>query len=227
MTIVPSEYVRETVIELLDVEPERVVVLPHARADKVAPTAPEELVSRHRLDGPVVLYPVVTYPHKNHVVLLEAFRLVLGRHPDALLALPGGVGGAESKILETIDRFEIAASVRRLGRISDADLSGLYDLAAVMAFPSRYEGFGLPAAEALARGVPLVASNVTSLIEVVGDAGILVAPDDVEGWAEALSAVLDDPGSVGDLVARGLDRARRWDPLAVAESVCDLYRRAL
>ena len=224
--VVPSEYVRHTVIDVLDVDPDQVVVIPHARADRVAPTPADELSHRYGLDGPVVLYPVVTYPHKNHLMLLEAFQRVVARHPDALLVLPGGVGGAESDVLAAVDRLGISARVRRLGRVSDADLSGLYSLARVMAFPSRYEGFGLPAAEALARGVPLVASNVTSLLEVVGDAGVLVDPDDVDAWAQALSAVLDDSGSVGDLVARGLARAQRWEPASVAASICDVYRRA-
>jgi glycosyltransferase involved in cell wall biosynthesis len=97
--------------------------------------------------------------------------------------------------------------VRWLGRVPDDDLPLWYNIAGVCAYPSLYEGFGLPALEAMACGTPVVASNTSALPEVVGDAGILVEPTDVAAWADALRAVLSDPVRAGSLGGAALQKA--------------------
>jgi glycosyltransferase involved in cell wall biosynthesis len=153
--------------------------------------------------------------------------LALVDHPTALLVLTGRADTAEADVLARIDRLGISSRVRRLGRISAADVAGLLDLATVVAVPSRYEGFGLPAAEGLAHGAVVVASDCTSLPEVVGEAGLLVAPGDVPAWAEALGAVLGDPARREVLSRAGLARAAGFGRAANAAALAEVYRGAL
>jgi glycosyltransferase involved in cell wall biosynthesis len=227
LVVVPSEFVRATVLARTGLASERVVVVPHGVERHPAPTDRAELAARYHLDGPVVLYPAITYPHKNHLVLVDAFAGVLADHPDALLVLPGRADAAEGEVQDRIRSLGIGARVRRLGRVPAADVAGLYGLATVAAVPSRYEGFGLPAAEAMAYGAPVVAASGTSLPEVVGDAGLLVDPDDVEGWTAALGRLLADGGAREGLVEAGRARAAGLGRRANAAAVADVYRAAL
>jgi glycosyltransferase involved in cell wall biosynthesis len=228
--VVPSAFVRGTVLEATGLPAERVVVVPHGVAPVAAgdgATATDELVRRHRLDGPVVLYPAITYPHKDHATLVAAFAKARERHPSAVLVLTGRADQAETAVAEQIAALGIGDAVRRVGRVPAADLAGLYDLAAVVAVPSRYEGFGLPAVEAMAHGRAVLASGVTALPEVVGDAGVLLPPGDVEAWAAALDRLLGDPAERHRLGAAARVRARRFEPSTNAAALAEAYRAAL
>jgi len=227
LVAVPSEFVRESVLDRIAVDPDRVVVIPHG-VDVLSTATPAEVLKvRYRLDGPVVLYPAITYPHKNHAVLVDAFAAVVATHPDALLVLTGGRGGAEDQVRAQVERLGLGDRVRRTGRISAADVAGLYQGAAVVAIPSRYEGFGLPAVEAMAYGAPLVAAAATALPEVVGDAGVLVDPDDSAGWAHAIVELLEAPEHGARLAQAGLARAQQYSWPANAAALAELYRSAL
>jgi alpha-1,3-rhamnosyl/mannosyltransferase len=225
--VVPSEFVRGTVLARFELDPASVVVVPHGVERPVAATPREALVREHRLDGPVVLYPAITYPHKDHATLVEAFAHVLADHPQAVLVLPGRADSAEAELLARIERLGIGGQVRRLGRVPAPDVAGLLDLAAVVAVPSTYEGFGLPAVEAMVHGAPVVASDTTALPEVVGDAGVLVPPGDVEAWAGAIGGLLADPARRQALGAAGRARGERYRRAANAAALADVYRAAL
>jgi len=227
VVVTPSEFVRRSVIARLDADPARVVAVPHGvdRPTSVSPS--EALTARYELDGPVVLYPAITYPHKNHLVLLEAFAAVLARHPDALLVLSGGEGSNEAAVRAQIGARGLSGRVRRVGRIPAADVAGLYDLAAIVAVPSRYEGFGLPAVEAMVHGTALVVADAAALPEVVGDAGLLVEPGDASAWARAIGELLGDPERRASLGAAGRERAARYGWRANAAGLADAYRQAL
>ena len=228
LVAVPSAFVRGTLLEQLGVADDRVVVVPHAVPVRPAPTPVRHLVARYGIDGPVVLYPAITYPHKDHATLLEAFDRLGRHHPEAVLVLPGGAGEAEAALQARLAGDPaLAARVRRLGRVSDADLAGWLDLAAIVAVPSRYEGFGLPALEAMAAGVAVVAADSTALPEVVGDAGRLVPPGDVDAWATALGQLLASPVARDRLGGLGRRRAAAFSPAANAQGFAELYRRAL
>jgi glycosyltransferase involved in cell wall biosynthesis len=228
LVVVPSEFVRATVLARSQLTPERVPVVPHAVAPHPAPTARAELAARYRLDGPVILYPAITYPHKNHATLVEAFGRVLADRPDALLVLTGRPDRAEADVRRAVEAAGAAARVRRLGRIPAEDVAGLYRLADVVAVPSRYEGFGLPAAEAMAHGAAVVAASGTALPEVVDEAGVVVDPDDVEGWAAAIGRLLSDDALRRSLGAAGRARAAaRFSPEANGRALAGVYRAAL
>lgn len=227
LVVVPSEFVRGTVLARTGLTAERVAVVPHAVVCHPAPTDRARLAARHHLDGPVILYPAITYPHKNHATLVHAFAKVLEAEPRALLVLTGRADRAEDDLLAVIDRLGVRSRIRRLGRVPAADVAGLYELADVVAVPSRYEGFGLPAAEAMAYGTPVVAATGTSLPEVVGDAGLLVDPDDTDGWAAALTSLLTDDARRRALAAAGRARAERFGLAANAAALADVYRAAV
>jgi len=220
----PSAYVRSTVVERLGADPARVHVVPHGipEAEVAAPpTAEAELRARYGLAGPFFLYPAITYPHKNHVVLVRALARLGG---DAQLVLLGGRGPAEDTVAEEVARLGLQPRVVRPGRVSDADRNGFYRAAMATLVPSRYEGFGAPALEAMRLGCPLVAADVTALPEVVGEAGRLVDPDDVDGWARAMAELLDDPAERARLRAAGEARAAELTARRSAEALLAAYR---
>ena len=226
-TVVPSEFVRRAVVDRFGLDEDRVVAVPHGVEAAAVATDADELAHRYRLDGPVVLYPAIPYPHKNHRVLVAAFAEVVATHPDAVLVLTGGEGSEDAPLRAQVAALGLEARVRRTGRIATEDVAGLYRAAAVVAIPSRYEGFGLPVAEAMAHGAAVVAADATALPEVVGDAGVLVDPDDVGAWTTAISALLDDPLERVRLGAAGRERcAARWSWRANAAALADVYRGA-
>jgi alpha-1,3-rhamnosyl/mannosyltransferase len=149
----------------------------------------------------VIIYPAVSHPHKDHATLLAAFDLVRQRRPEARLVLTGGPGRVHAEVQRLV---AATPGATHLGRVGSDDLMALIDAAAVLAFPSRYEGFGLPVLEAMTMGTPVVVADATALPEVVGQGGLLVRPGDVAAWAEALLAVLDDGMDVSTV-----DAARR------------------
>jgi alpha-1,3-rhamnosyl/mannosyltransferase len=218
----PSEFVRRGVISQLGVDDDRayVVSAPVALAARPLGTARPTLVG----DRPYFLYPAITYVHKNHAVLIDAFARVVAERPEALLVLTGGDGPCEADVRARIARLGLTGSVLRPGRVPATELDALVAHATALVFPSRYEGFGLPVAEAMAAGCPVIAADATALPEVVGDAGVLVAPDDIDAWHHAMRDQLDaDRATAG---ARGRAAVARYSAARAADTLLDLYRRA-
>ena len=170
-----------------------------------------------------MLYPAATYPHKNHGLLIAAHAAVWARHGEPLLVLTGAAGRAHSVVAEQAVR---TAGVVHLGWVDGTRLASLIATAVAVAFPSRYEGFGLPVLEAMAAGTPVIAAAATALPEVVGDGGLLVDPDDLDGWIDALLEVRTGSSDVAGRVARGLARAAHFAPERVATSLVDAWKRA-
>jgi glycosyltransferase involved in cell wall biosynthesis len=225
-----SEFTRGDMVDRLGIEADRILLVPPG----IDPPAPiddftiEQTRDRHGLaHRPYFLYPAITYPHKNHVSLVRAFARVASEDPAPLLVLTGGEAQAESQLRLEIGRLGLSDRVIRTGRLPADDLVALFSSATALAFPSRYEGFGLPALEAMSRGVPVIASSVAALPEVVGDAGLLVDPDDVEGWSDAMTLLLNDPSRCRDLISRGREQAARFSWNASADALVRAYRRGL
>jgi alpha-1,3-rhamnosyl/mannosyltransferase len=225
--LVGSEHTARELTELVGVAPQRIVVTPYGVDPRFRPTArdPAWLERRFGIRGPYVLAVGTLEPRKNLGTLLRAFARVRGQDAQHALVLVGGRGWRDAPLERAL--AGAGAGVVRAGRVSDDELVRLYGSAACFAFPSRYEGFGLPVLEAMACGAPVVAGDRTSLPEVVGDAGLLVDPDDEEALASALRRVLTDPELAADLRQRGLARSAAFSWDRCAELTVAVYRAAL
>jgi glycosyltransferase involved in cell wall biosynthesis len=199
--IVPSAFVRERAAAVLGLDPARVHVVPHGIDHERF--RPDEAVERE----PFLLYPAKSWPHKNHARLFEALPLIRRQRPELRLVLTGYDG-------------PVPDGVESLGRVPLAELAGLYRRAAALVFPSRYEGFGQPAVEAMACGCPVAASNAASLPEVCGDAAVLFDPDDPDAIAAGVLEALERDDELGE---RGLARAAGFTWEASARAHEDVY----
>jgi glycosyltransferase involved in cell wall biosynthesis len=221
-----SEATRADVVRLLHVAPERVDAVPLGLgAARVEPTPGGQLRERWQLpaDRRLLLTFSDRRAHKNMPRLLEALHAMEER---PLLAIAGYSSHGEDELRKRVGELGLAADVRLLPWVSDADREGLYALADAFVFPSLYEGFGLPVLEAMARGVPVACSNAASLPEVAGDAALTFDPLDVGAMRAAVELVLADAALIERLRAAGLQRAARFTWERTARLTLESYARA-
>ena len=169
-------------------------------------------------DPPTILYPAVTHPHKRHILLVEAFHLLAGRHPTVRLVLTGGQGRAEGDVRKAIDGGPHADRIDRTGRIPADLLASHLSGASVVAFPSSYEGFGIPVVEAMAAGVPVLVSGGTPAADLVGGGSVVSAVAGPDRWANELERLLVDDRHRRLLVDAGRQgaTAHTWEASADA-----------
>ncbi|MCQ3811483.1 MAG: glycosyltransferase family 4 protein [Acidimicrobiia bacterium] len=220
-----SEFCRSRLVERLGIDPQKVAVLP-APMDIASVASDMRLAAAvPDLSHPFVLYPAVAYPHKNHEVLLRALGRLAADGVDIELVATGGPGPQDKKLDQLAAKLGVGDRWHRLGRIPPAVLDGLFRQAVAMVFPSRYEGYGLPVAEAMARACPVVAAEAGGLPEVVGSGGRLLDPDDDAAWAEAIGAMAQDEYARRELIEAGQSRVRELAALDPAAGLCDLYTK--
>jgi alpha-1,3-rhamnosyl/mannosyltransferase len=206
--IAVSEFTRRELVDLLGVPEAKIRVVPNGIEEVFTPEGP-------RRDGDYALAVGTLEPRKNLPRLVEAFaRLSAEVRQDRLLVLVGALGWDTSETVDTLRRH--SALVRELGHVDDDELRALYRGAELFAYPSLYEGFGLPVLEAMASGTPVLTSRTSSLPEVAGDAAVYVDPRDIDSIASGLGEALTDPDRLATLTAKGIERARlfSWDRTA-------------
>ena len=218
LVLADSAATQADIVSLLGVSPDKVQVLysgVHPRfRPQPEPGEAEHIRARYGLDKrPYILSLGTVQPRKNYVRLIRAFTQ-LTTQPTHQLLIAGGRGWLYEDILAEAEKH--GDRVRILGFVDEADLPALYRHAALFAFPSLYEGFGLPVLEAMACGVPVVCSDASSLPEVAGDAALLVHPLDTGALAQALARVLEDTDLRREMIAKGLAQATRftWEQAA-------------
>lgn len=224
-----SESTRRDLLDLYHVEAERTSVLYSGVEGHFRPVRDErtlaDLRSRYALDGSFLLAVGTVQPRKNYIRLVEAFRQL--DRANLTLVIAGGRGWLDDPLYERIAALGLENRVRMLGFVPDKDLPALYSAARVFAFPSLYEGFGLPILEAMACGTPVVTSRASSMPEVAGDAALLVDPLDTDALAEALASALDDELLRSSLIEKGLERATVFTWEAAAHKLVDRFQRLL
>lgn len=230
--IAVSESTRDDIINLLGVSADRITVIYEAADPSFQPIDdPQRLAQvRKKYDLPeqFVFFVSTVEPRKNIPTLLQAQRLLLDRHgPLAPLVIAGKRGWLFEEVFALVEELDLGRDVRFLGRVPQDDLILLYNAATVHVHPAFYEGFGLPPLEAMTVGTPTVVSDVSSLPEVVGDAGWLVEPEDVEGWTATIGRLLSDEDLRADFRRRGFKQAAKFSLERMAEETLTVYRQVI
>ncbi len=231
-----SECARDDAVEQLGIDAARIDVawpipdevfrpLPHHLLEKLF------LIMGARFRVPARYLLTVTYPHhcKNLTTFLRGYALLPATLRTELPLIvcchldENGLHAVRSIAAE----LGVADDLVITGLVSDEELSALYNRATIVVHPSRYEGFGLPVAEAMRCGAPVVTTTASSLPEVAGDAAVLVDPDDPQGFADAIARVAGDPEARRTMRDRGFAQVRRFNPDQLARTTLDCYRAAI
>jgi glycosyltransferase involved in cell wall biosynthesis len=228
MVVTDSQHARTRIIESLGIAPDRIVAIhmavDHDRFRPQVEREEEAIIGALRLPPRYIFYPASLWRHKNHLALLQAVTLT---GDDTLhVVLTGARFGRLEEVMSYASAQGLDRRVHHLGNVPDAALPVLYRQAAAVAFPSSYEGFGLPPLEAMACGCPVASSRAASLAEVCGDAAVVLDPDDPQQMSQVLRAVVGDPDLRERLRRKGFDQARRFSWRAAAEAHLAAYRRA-
>lgn len=234
--IAVSEHTKKTVCDYFNIPSRIITVIPNGVGNEFYPIPDFEnsigfqelrrdlkLQDRH----PIVLYVGSDHPRKNLSVALEAFAKLRDERSDAIFLKVGDPGllSGRAQTLVDIDRLDIRDSVHFVHSDTDENLNLLYNLADVLIYPSRFEGFGLPPLQAMAAGLPVVTSNATSLPEVVGDAALTHNPDDVDAFVHSLKKLTSDRTAAAEYRRRGINRAKTFSWKKAAGELAGVYEK--
>ncbi len=190
------------------------------------PAERHEARNRLGLQRDFVLFVSTIEPRKNVPGLLRAFRRLLTDYrPDVDLVLAGEKGWLIDEVFRLVQELDLEQRVHFQGRVTPQDLLLLYNSAQLLIHPAFYEGFGLPPLEAMACGTPVIVSNTSALPEIVGNAALLVDPDDTDAMAVAMWRVLSDPDLHQELSEKGLNRSLDFSWRKAAQQTLAIYRQ--
>jgi glycosyltransferase involved in cell wall biosynthesis len=216
-----SDFSRRSICAAFGVPADKVRVTHLAANDEIVAAPAEWPAALEPLPARYVFYPANLYPHKGHRTLLDALRLLNHeRRLDVSCVLTGQPAEPGIDLRQEIAARSLERKVRWLGHVAAAALRHLYENAVALAFPSQFEGFGMPLVEAMLCGCPVIAAPVASVPEVVGDAALLVQPS-AEAFADSIARVLTEPALADDLRRRGRAQAARFQAARLAEQTLD------
>lgn len=225
-----SESSKQDIVHYLNVDPERICVTPLAsRYDSISLT--EGLMEQtlktvnYDFSKPYILFVSTLEPRKNIIALISAFNQLKQQYKiEHQLVLIGQKGWKYQSIFAAIEESPWQNEIHHLNYLSDEIVALFYAKADVFAYPSHYEGFGLPVLEAMTLGAPVVTSNTSSLPEVAGDAALLIEPNDAIGLAEALLQVITNSQLRNMLIEKGKERAKLYSWENTAKATLQAYR---
>jgi glycosyltransferase involved in cell wall biosynthesis len=229
--IADSESTRQDAIRILDIPPNKIVAIqlgidPRFRVIEDS-LALERVRREYKLPDQFILYVGLVEPRKNVPLLIRAYKNLAEQGLVNPLVIVGRFGWMYSEVLDEVERLELKDRVYFTGYVPSDDLPGIYNLASLCVYPTRYEGFGFPALEAMACGVPLITSAVSSLPEIVGDAGLLVTPDDEELLTQAMRSVLSNADLRAEMSHKGPFQAAQFTWDRTARLTLQVYRQVL
>jgi len=227
--IADSEATKRDIIRFLGLPEEKITVVHLASDPNFKPVTDRakiaSVMKTYHIPGPYIVHIGTLNPRKNLEFLVRVFGRIAAKFPDVSLVISGNKGWYYERIVVQAEKLGLANRVILTGYVAEADAPVLLGGAEAMTFPSLYEGFGLPPLEAMASSVPVISSNASSLPEVIGDAGLLVSPTDEEGWASALTDVLQQSDLRAKLVERGLRQAKKFSWEKTARETVAVYQK--
>ena len=227
--IADSHSTRRDIVEFFNVDEKKIKVVHLGVESRFRPiSSVEDYRTKNNLPSKMILNIGTLEPRKNVVTLIKAFKkLQEGGFKDYVLVIAGEKGWLYKRIFEEIKSSGVEQSIRLLGVANDEDLPLLYNCADLFVYPSLYEGFGLPPLEAMACGVPVITSNTSSLPEVVGNAGIMVNPSDIESLSDEMWRVLKDEELKHRMSRDGLKRSKMFTSEKTVSEVLEIYNEFL
>lgn len=230
--IVPTEYVKDAVQKHHLFTGRKVVVTleasePPLPGRAVQPGVLKDQLSLIESDRPFILYVGSAFPHKNLRRLIKSFELIRESHPEYKLVFAGKQEYHARRLKRWSEKKPYSQHIIFTGFVSDEELKWLYENAAVYAFPSLSEGFGLPGLEAMAHGCPVASSNATCLPEVYGDAANYFDPEEIEDMAAKIVEVIEKKNLRGKLIANGYQQAKKFSWKRMAEETTAVYEEIL
>lgn len=228
--IAVSEYTKKELIQICRITEDKITVVPNGISSLFRPLVlngnnRERILKRYGLSfDRFILFAATLEPRKNLQTLLDSFEEMAKQRSDVGLVICGKKGWLFEQSLKRIEALSGRLKIKYLGYVSDENLVELYNLAEVFVYPSFYEGFGFPPLEAMACGVPVVTSNVSSLPEVVGDAALKVDPRDIGQIAKAIISVLDNKELAQDLILKGKERVKMFTWQKTAAKTYEVYK---
>jgi len=227
--VADSMNTKKDIIRVFKVPEEKIRVVYAAAGDSFRPIKDEKAIARikqkYGISSDYILFVGTIEPRKNIISLIQAYSLLKKNKPvDYKLVIVGKKGWMYSEVFNTVKELNLSEEIIFTYYTPEEDMVGLYNGAKVFVYPSLYEGFGLPPLEAMACGVPVITSNVSSLPEVVGDAAIMVNPADINQLAESISRVINDEELRRKMIERGLERARMFSWGKTAKEIIECFK---
>ncbi len=224
--IAVSEFTKSEIVRLFPAAEDKITVIYEAASDDFVPVTDINRLNlvrrKYRLPEKFVLFVGTLEPRKNLVGIMKAYARIRAEIPHSLVVV-GGRGWKYSNIYKLLSSLNIEENVIFTGFVDASDMPAIYSMADIFAYPSFYEGFGLPVLEAMACGTPVLTSNTSSLPEVAGDAAILVNPNSVDDISEKLLMLAKNEDIRKDLSRRGIENARMFSWEKAARETIDLY----
>ncbi len=210
MIVAVSSSVEEKLVEIFHLNPESI---------QVVSTGVKYVVEKPNLpkDSLKIFYPAITHPHKNHRVLIEAFNQIAKKNQEVYLVMSGASGRSEKEVKNHALSSPYKDRILFTGRVSTQELENILTSSLFLAFPSTYEGFGIPVLEAMASGVPVVVAKGTPVEKLVGEKSIKVDPYDVAAWADAFELMIFDHQLRNEIALENINLAKgyTWDASAI------------
>jgi glycosyltransferase involved in cell wall biosynthesis len=223
-----SEHTKKDLLNLFDYEENKIMVLPCAAASDFKPLPPEDLqefAQKEKIPKKFFLAVGTILPRKNYLRLLRAFAKVAAMDSQLHLIIIGGPGWKYKEVRDEVRRLYLQKKVHFLGYVSGKSLVRFYNLALALVFPSLYEGFGIPPLEAMQCGCPVIASNISSIPEVVGEAALMVDPENAQDIGGAMIKILKDSALQQSLKTKGQEQAQKFSWKRGAEKLQKLLSK--
>jgi glycosyltransferase involved in cell wall biosynthesis len=229
--ITVSDSTRDDLIRILQIDPHKVTTTHLGVNPGFKPTVDEDkkkkIAEKYNLPEKFILYVGLVEPRKNLPVLIDAYKQLIENDLDYELVLVGRYGWMYEEVLEQVRKLNLQHAVRFLGYVPQEDLPLVYNLASLFVYPTIYEGFGLPALEAMACGIPVITSAVSSLPEIVKEAGLLTPVNDTNALFETMVTALTNEDLRKDLIRKGPERAAEFSWSKTAQLTLQVYQKAI